>query len=179
MPVLLGLWLKEVPDNVVLFARMFMLVSICDTITTGLGTANQAVGKIRMYNLIVFTTKLLTLPLIYLVIKYGCEMRAIAVSFIIVELISSLLRIFVLHKQIKLNVLQYIKHVFLPIIIPSSICISLCVLLTSLSNFGFRFLLTFSAVAIVYIPVVYYLGLTAKERGIILHTFKRGKKARG
>ena len=177
MPVLLGLWLKEVPDNVVLFARMFMLVSICDTITTGLGTANQAVGKIRMYNLIVFTTKLLTLPLIYLVVKYGFGMRAIAISFIIVELISSLLRIFVLHKQIKLNVLQYIKHVFLPIIIPSSICISLCVLLTSLFNFGFRFLLTFSAVAIVYIPVVYYLGLTTKERGIILHTFKRGKKA--
>ena len=175
MPVLLGLWLKDVPDYAVLFARMFMLVSICDTITTGLGTANQAVGKVRMYNLIVFTTKLLTLPLIYLVVKFGCGMWAIAVSFIIVELISSLLRIYVLNQQIKLDVLQYIKHVFLPIIIPSSICMSLCVLLTSLLDFRFRFLLTFSAVAIVYIPVVYYLGLTTKERGILLHIFNRDK----
>ena len=59
-PRLLELWLGSVPQYAVLFCRMVILAALADTLTTGLGAANQAVGKIRNFTLAVYTIKICT-----------------------------------------------------------------------------------------------------------------------
>ena len=176
MPKLLEIWLKSVPDYTVLFARMFLLVSLCDTFTTGLGTANQAIGKVRLYNLIVFTIKLITLPVIYLEIKLNSSIFIIALTFIIVELVSSLSRLYVLKKQINMKVGRYLRNVVLPIILPSIICVSTCALVVKMFTVNYRFILTFLFAFILYVPVVYFCGLNSLEKHAIHNVlFKRNK----
>lgn len=176
MPKLLELWLKEVPDHTILFARMFLLVSLFDTFTTGLGTANQAVGKVKLYNLLVFTVKLTTLPIVYLEIRLNCSLLIVALTFIIIEMVSSLTRIFVLKHQIDLQVWRYLRNVIIPTILPTLICVSSCIMVFSLCTTNYRFILTFILAFIFYIPAVYYCGINSNEKSIILNVLHKKNK---
>ena len=58
MPAVLQLWLDEVPDKTVLLCRFILMTALVDQLTLGLGTANQAIGHIRNYSLLINTSKL-------------------------------------------------------------------------------------------------------------------------
>ncbi len=61
MQTLLRLWLVEVPENTMLFGCTFLAMAIVDQLTTGLGTANRAIGNIGWYIFITCTPKFLIL----------------------------------------------------------------------------------------------------------------------
>lgn len=66
MDDLLSIWLKEVPENTVVFCQFIVLTNLADQLTIGLAYANEAIGKIRNYSLVVNSIKLLSLPAAFL-----------------------------------------------------------------------------------------------------------------
>ena len=58
MPSILNVWLTKVPDYCALFCNAILLSFICDQLTAGLNTINQAIGKIRTYTLLCTRRKL-------------------------------------------------------------------------------------------------------------------------
>jgi O-antigen/teichoic acid export membrane protein len=69
--LILNLWLKTVPDYVVIFCQLALVVSLISVITLPFSTVVQATGKLKMNSLIVGTCNLLILPVSYIFLRFG------------------------------------------------------------------------------------------------------------
>ena len=59
MEAILGLWLKEVPENAILFTRLGLIESLIVSISLPLTTAARAPGKMKKYELILGSIQIL------------------------------------------------------------------------------------------------------------------------
>ena len=166
MPSLLSLWLKEVPENATLFCRMVLLASLIDATTRSLGTANQAVGRIRNYSIIINSLKLLALPAALLCLACSLPLVWVAVCYVASELICSVFRIPFLHATAGLDMAGFIRQVYLKIIIPTAVIILFCSIYTNI-DIPYRWVTTFIVAAAISLVMVYTCALEADERQFI------------
>lgn len=68
---LLTLWLKVVPENTVVFTRIMICISLIYTTANPCVVANQATGKVKVYQMVVGGILLTILPISYIVLKLG------------------------------------------------------------------------------------------------------------
>jgi O-antigen/teichoic acid export membrane protein len=172
MPSILHVWLKEVPPHTAMFCRFILLSFIIDQLTIGLNTVNQAIGKIRSYSLLMFTPKLLNLPISWLVLKAGHSVETIMWIFIGIEFFVAALRLPYMRATADLNIRHYIMHVIVPLLpLGVVMCIAgaLCIKLTDVP---FRFILSFIVSATAGATTAWFLTLSRNEREYVLHLFK-------
>jgi O-antigen/teichoic acid export membrane protein len=113
MPFVLHIWLKNVPENTVIFCQLILLWGLMQLITTGLMTAITAVGDIKVYQIVVGAFQLLNLPLAYILIKLGLPAYFVFVSSIFLEFIAGGLKIHFAQKITGLNVKDFIINTLL------------------------------------------------------------------
>lgn len=116
LPDILGVWLKKVPDNTAMFCRFVFVAFILDQLTIGLNVVNQALGKIRNYSLLMYTPKLLILPVAYWIMYNGYSMQLVMWLYITVEFVVALMRIPYIHHTAGLDMKKYSKEVICPLI---------------------------------------------------------------
>lgn len=92
-PIVLRLWLGNVPEYAVIFCRIIVLTTLVDLITNGLGSAIQALGNIRQYSLILNTLKLSTIPILIGLLIYGVDVTIAIWIYPFIELSVSILRL--------------------------------------------------------------------------------------
>lgn len=173
MPSLLKLWLGNIPDYSVLFCRMVISACIVDSITSALGSLNQAIGKIRNYTLLIFSTKLITLPIVIFLFLLQADLFWIAFTYVSIELISSFIRIPFLHITAGLNIKSFITDVLLPNLIPTLIIFLVCIIITTFINCEYRFILTFLISISFFIVSVFLFCFSKDEKQIILSYLKK------
>lgn len=173
MPAILTFWLKEFPDGSVLFCQAILLAAVCDQITIGLGVANQAVGNIRNYSLIVNTTKVLTLPAVIICLMSGLDLRSVMACYIGFELLCALIRIPFLRQTAGLSVRHFVRHAMLPCILPIAVSVATGYACITWLEFPFRFLATFAICSIATLPVIWFAGMSHSEREAALNLLKR------
>lgn len=175
MEPLLEFWLDEVPEGAAFFCRMVMIASLLDMTTIALATANQAVGKIRSFSLAVNTTKILTLPLIWVCLRAGLPIVWLAVCYVGVEFICAMIRLPLLKITAGLNIWQYIRNTMLPLVIPVSVFVG--TMLLSKSVLHLNFIIASLICLPVYGVTVWFLALRRDERSaaksMISNIFRR------
>lgn len=164
---ILGWWLKEVPLHAGLFCVMVMLTQMVDALTIGLIHINNAIGRIGWFSVIINTPKLLTFPIVFLCIKGGAPLYSVAVAFVSIELMCSLLRLPFIQRRAGLNLKVFFREVFAMEILPMFICVVVCLLVVNLLSFNYRFIVTILVSMAVYGIAVYGIGLTRNERSIV------------
>ena len=142
MPAILDLWLKEVPEHTVMFCRMILLAFLADQITVGLGSACQAIGQIRTFTLLTFTPKLLYMPVIWLMFRYGSSVYDAMVLYVLLEVAVALVRIPYMHYKAGLNVGAYCRRAIVPVVLQSAVIAAVCWLCVKGLHFHFRFFIT-------------------------------------
>lgn len=163
MPKLLQLWLGNPPEGSVLFCRMFLLAGLVDSITMGLHIANQAIGNLKFFAVVINTSKLFVLPLSILVLICGLDPVWVATTYVGVELMTAICRIFILHKD-GLPLIVYFKQVFAKIITPALVAILVSGSSVMFVHSDFRIIYTFMIVLVVYPISIYSFGLVDNER---------------
>lgn len=169
MPNLLKLWLGTVPDNAPLFCRMVVLSTLVDMLTSGLGSANQAVGNIRNFTLVVYTIKLLTLPVVILVLFLNCPLVYVAGSYVFFEFLSAMYRIYFLKKTSGLDVGRFVTNVFGKEVIPIIVIVSASLLSVLYIESNFRFVVTFLMSDLLFFIAIYYFGLSSDEKNLVIN----------
>ena len=164
MPNVFRLWLGHVPEHAVTFARLLLLSSLCDQLTIGLGTANQAIGQIRNFSLLINTTKLLTLPLAWLLFHYGFSIRCVMVAYLLIEALCMLIRIPFLRYTAGLSVGDFLQRVFLRVAMPVCVMAAACYAVSNLPPSFWRFILSGLACVAFSLPVIWFVGLEVDER---------------
>ena len=175
MDSLLSLWLKDVPEHSAMFCRFILLATVCDQLTIGLGTANQAIGKIRLYSIVVNTTKLLTLPVAYILLLWGYNVSSVMWTYLLIEILCMLIRMPFMNMTAGLSVGHFVAHVFGRCVLPTLALVFMGVLFTRLSGYTLRFLLSIPTTILVDAVVVWYAALEPDERTMALSFLKRKK----
>jgi O-antigen/teichoic acid export membrane protein len=170
MNTILTIWLENVPEHTVVFSQFVLLTALVDQLTIGLGYANQAIGNIKVYSLVINSIKVLTLPAAYICLYIGLPPVSVMVCVISFEFICSVSRLFFLKKTGGLHIGGFIKRVFLlesiPIICISFICY-LCHLFLPAYFWWLSFLLSISILSV----TAYFGGLCPDEKQIIDNIF--------
>lgn len=167
MPVILSLWLKDVPDNTVMFCRFILVTNLVDQLTIGLGTVNQAIGRIREYSLAVNTIKVFSLvPMFFSLIIIG-NLYVVMSIYLLFEFVCAMVRLLYLKKTGGLIIVDFVMKVFVREIFPLTSVIVYSLLVVQLTECNFRFFITLLGSIMIMLLCTYCLGLCADEKSIV------------
>ena len=164
-PLILGVWLKEVPDYTVIFLRLAILTALLNTLSNTLIVSMHASGKVRDYQIVVGTISLLTLPIVYAAFKYGADPYYAMIIAFAVELICHIARLYMLVRSIGFPMLKYLRNVTLMVFIIT--LLSLIFPLMAYSFIGNEVIRFFSVCIISIISTVFfgfYIAFSKNER---------------
>lgn len=122
LPLVLDLWLVEVPEHSLAFARLMLLTSLVDSLHSPLYYGIQASGKVKWLNILVGGSQLGVVLLSYIILK--CFKIAPELVFIFIlggAILSQILRITLSIKQIDLDLKSYLLKVILPLLLVSAV----------------------------------------------------------
>jgi len=174
MEDLLAIWLVKVPEHAVLFCQYALMAVWIDQLTFPLSVANAAIGNVRIYSLWVNTIKIMTLPMVLILLLKGGSIKYVMVVYVLFETICMLSRLVFLRININLKIVQFAKHVIVPLIIPTVGTIFICQKLCDYF-IGLQVLYNFCISFVIYSLLLFSIGLIKDERSILMSLIKYKK----
>lgn len=175
LPVLLEtdyiitLWLKNVPDNTVVFLRIMLCSSLITTFSNPCAIANQATGEVKKYQIIVGGLLLLVLPLSYIALLLGMPAYSVFIIQILVECVAQFARMFLLRKLINLPLHRYFPNVIYPILAVSVIAILIPFYIHFNMSEGILRFLFVGFMSVIMVGITSFaIGLTNAEKSVIV-----------
>lgn len=162
---LLTLWLKTVPENAVIFSQIMICISLIYTIANPCVIANQATGKVKVYQMVVGGILLTILPISYIVLKLGAPVYSVFIVHFCVESIAQFTRMYMLRKLINLPMRQYFQNIYFPIVATVAVAIILPIMVRmQIADGWLRFIVVgFTCVVSVGLSA-FFIGFTKNER---------------
>lgn len=166
-PILL-FWLDAIPPYADVFCRILLLSVLCDQVTIGLNMANTAIGKIRNFTFLVFTTKALCVPVAYYLLLHGESVEIATLSFFACEILSGIIRVPYLMFNGGLKFYSFISEVILRIVPSCLIMCAVCYACCHWLNMDYRFLVTGCLNVLIGGGVIFFCSATSQERNKII-----------
>ena len=173
MQSLLELWLVDVPQNTMLFGRVFLSMQIVVMLSIGLGTANKAIGNVGRYTLLTFTPKLLILPLAWYILTHNGSFRLLGIVMFAVEAICMLLRVYLFRKESWFDAFDYCVSVILRSLVPVLISCITCFIVQILISSDIRILYTYTSSITLFLLTSYIITLNRNERIVVKSIIKK------
>lgn len=165
MPEVLDLWLVEYPDGTVLFSRLLLIACMANQLTMGLFYANQAIGDIKWFSIVVSTLRMLSLPISWIFLKLGYPAYVAIVVFVVCESLGAFSRVIILSRlSDELNVMDFLKSILLRVLPPFLLGLGICWVLYRYVNSLWGLLLVATVTVTVYALAMFFFGLDEDER---------------
>ncbi|MBR0310682.1 MAG: MATE family efflux transporter [Paludibacteraceae bacterium] len=142
MESVLRLWLTDVPEYAVGFCQLMLLAAVFDQLSIGLTSANQAIGRIKVYTLVFYTFKLVTLLGVWVCLLFGVDVVTSLWCYVVVELLGSFLRLVLLKRQAKISILHFAGSVFARLAFPLIVITAISYVCVTHIDHPYRFVLT-------------------------------------
>lgn len=173
-PFVLYLWLGTLPEYVVPFVRIIIIITMIDSMSNPLMTVAHATGKIKMYQFVVGMMNILILPISYISLKLGAG----PISVFLISLCMSVLcfgaRLVVVKKLVDFPVFNYVLHALVPCMFVVVIS-SIPPIITHLYlPHSFSFVFVTGVVSVIATSIcIYTIGLNVAERQFVYKTIKK------
>lgn len=172
MPTILDLWLTDIPDYTIPFTRIIIIFCMVDVLSGPLWTANQAVGRVKIYMITVFTLTLLNVPVAYLLLKHGISPTWVMWVKIILNICTLIFRIMYLKISIDFPAYSYIKNVVLKVLTLVMLSLPYPILCHSLCNSLSHEVIFFASMIVVIGILGFFIMLTRNEQIFLLKRVK-------
>lgn len=173
VPMLLSLWLKEVPEYTVLFARLVIINALIDSTAHPLMTAIQATGRIRAYQIVTAGLLLFNLPVSYVFLKLGFPPQTTMIISICISTVAQLSRLIFANRMLSMSIWNYCKKVLLPIgLVTGCSFVFPYVLSLFISDDLVEFFIVGGCACVSVALFAFTIGMTAGERAYILNVAK-------
>lgn len=163
----LELWLKDIPAYTIIFVQLMIINSMIEVMNAGIPAAVQATGKIKYFQIVLSSIKLLALPAAYFLLKTGYEPYMIIIAFTVSALISLVAQQILLKNLMQFKVKEFVVQAYvkmLGVLIPVSF---LFVIQQLFVPSIYRFL-GFSVLSVTLtLVMVYSVGISASERAYV------------
>lgn len=168
-PMVLTLWLKNVPEGTVGFLRILLVILMVQQIAGPLITAVAATGRIRKYETITGTLMLTIVPVAYVVLKMGGRPWSVFIVYLCISVLAFLVTLYLALPQIKLSIKDYADNMLKPCALVLFSSLVAPFLLKQVVGEGFLFsLLTIAVTVIVTGILCYTIGLDKEMRSLIV-----------
>lgn len=176
---LMTLWLGDIPSYTVEFTQLMIINALITLLGGGLNAVVQATGKIKYFQIILSTTSLLSLPIAYVMFKFGYQPSSILFAYISTAVINLIAWQILLKIVIDFDVILFLKISYLKVLYVF-ILISPIFLVRDLLRDGLMRFLFISVAAIIGLAgSIYFAGLDQREKNvmrlIVIRLFKKIK----
>lgn len=169
MPFVLKIWLVNVPEYAVEFARMTVLFASLGSITAAQVSGIHATGKIKTPTLVMASYVLSVIPITYICFKIGLSPIipfVVNVALIGVNVIVNLL--FLAHYIKDFLIRDYLKSVIFPCIYISSFAVILPIFFMFIMNTGFPRLFLVIASSILSTTILTFFSVGDEARSYLV-----------
>ena len=164
MEVILQLWLSDIPEHAAMFCRFILVAALCDQISIGWTSANQAIGKIRTYNIIFYTLKLLVIIIAWWCFQEGLPIISVMWVYVSIELIGSIVRLPLMKHIANIPIIPFIKNVVIRVIGPLAVMATICYISVTHIDMPYRILITFTCSIVAGLLTIFGVALNKQEK---------------
>ena len=169
-PTIIRLWLGQIPEYVIQFTRIIILITAVDSLSSPIMTICHATGHIKLYQFVVGMINIMTLPVSYIFLKLGYPPISVFIVSLIMTIIATLLRLIIAKKLVpQFPLISYCGKV---------VAVSFFIAIFS-SLFPFWYhshfeqtllnaIINGSIAVVITILIVFFWGMNKSERGYIL-----------
>jgi hypothetical protein len=115
LPSILKLWLKNIPDHVLVFTRIILITTVIHCMGYPLGSASQATGRIKLYQSMVGGILILNLPISLIALILGYSAVSVVIIEVVLTFVVFIAKVIIVSKLMSFSVWQYMKNVLIPI----------------------------------------------------------------
>ena len=170
---ILRLWLSNVPEHTELFVQLILICAMGESLSNTMVTAMLATGNIRNYQIVVGGLQMMNLPISYICLRLGFMPESVLIVAIVVSQCCLAARLYMLRGMIGLSSIQYMKKVYLNVIVVTLLSLAVPVLLSKYMEETFFSFVVLSLVSIVCTLIVeFYVGCNGKEREFVVDKVK-------
>ena len=127
--------------------------------------ANQATGKVKVYQMVVGGILLTILPISYVVLKLGAPAYSVFIVHFCVESVAQFSRMYMLRKLINLPMTQYLQNIYIPIVSTVAVSIVLPVIVHMQMEDGWLRFIAVGCTSVVSVGFsVFFIGFSKHER---------------
>lgn len=163
---ILQLWLGDtVPENTAIFTIIVLLNGIFQTWHTGLLMPYHGIGKIKKGNIFGGSLMILSLPISYVVLKFGCPAWSVLAVILIVNIIVQTIVLLFVRHYVRFSIIHAIKKVYLPSITIAVLSLPVPFLIVTIMQTSFqRLMLTTFSYEILLAFLVWIIALDSFHR---------------
>lgn len=165
---LLTLWLDEVPPFCLEFCQLAFFLKLIEQITTPLGTSIAAVGKIKVYNIVISCIQAAQIVLVIVFFAIGLEPYYSVVAMIVAASCCSIFKIIYCKIHLGMDLPGFIKSILNRCLLHSVICVFAGLLLRTLipESLG-RLALVVFVVSLLNAFMGYFVLLNKDEKSLL------------
>lgn len=171
--MLLGIWLKEVPEYSAMFLRLILCASIMQSVSRSLMTSAQATGKVRLYQSVVGGVMLMVLPVAYVLLEFGGAPASVFMAEIAVCAVAFVVRLLIIRPMIGLSLRRFFTNVIVRCFL---VTVSATIIPMVFNRYVGDSLL--SSISVCLVSAVsaavcsFFIGMTRHERFVVVNMLK-------
>ena len=165
-------WLDEVPKYVEIICIGLIFSLLTNQLTIGLDVAVHAIGNIKHYMLTAGILRVVLVPIAYVLLMFNYGVLYIMIAYIITDIVTGFLRYRIFLNLIKLESVQFVPKVLIPIALPSLITIAFMYVSVNYITVEYRFVFTVILGVFVFIVSSALLSFTKNEKAKVFEKIK-------
>ncbi|MCH5308525.1 MAG: hypothetical protein J1E58_01600 [Prevotella sp.] len=168
LEMLLGIWLKSVPDNAVLFSQAMLFSLLVRSFSSGIDGLIQATGKVKWYQIIQSTLLVVAIPLSVFLFVIGMPAVSIIFAFMLCDIVRTVAMFIIICRITDFDFKRFIVTTYMPLakVMMVLAVFYLCYTTLPLSNLYMQ-ILGFCITLAVSTMVCMFWGMTKHERSKI------------
>ena len=175
----LKIWLRQVPQYAVPFIRLILIANGLGIINSVIIVGIHATGKIKRLSFITGTVYLLSLPLVYLLLKLGYDVNIVYIVYIFSNFLIIGFNLWILGYQVrKLSIFQIFREIVVVILITILSIIPILISYKYCDSHVLRLLMVFICDFLIFPLLIYALSLNKDQRTIVKNFVKNKLIAR-
>ncbi len=161
MKQILTLWLyKDIPPYTIEFCQLVIIMQLVFQLSSGVALTIDAVGRIKVYRIVLSIILMLNIPIAYTLLKAGLEPYFVIVSMIIVEFLCLAVRLFFAHKIALYPIRPYLEKCLVPLLATVVATFVSCYIISSLIQPSFaRIVIVISVSTIITMLLSFFVVL--------------------
>lgn len=171
---ILNIWLEEVPEHTIVFARWTMCTMLIGTLSSQLIVGLHATGRLKNYMIVVGGIELLCMPLTFLAFKLGASLYYAYYIYFIVYTILLFVRLYMIKDLIYLSGKLFIRKVILNVLQVTLLSLPAPLSIVYIQTASFIRLIEVCILSFLSILiVVLFVGMEKQERTSIISIIKQ------
>lgn len=165
----LKVWLgTNIPDHTPAFAIIAIMCSYQGNLNSAISGVVHATGKMKDYQFWGSTVKLLSVPIGYILLKFGMMPESALLAVFIFDWVGHVTCLFILRKLVEFSIRDYLKKVMLPIVAVIVISIAfVSPIHFFIGNDLLRFIAVCLASVVIVFATAYCIGLQKNEKKLL------------